>query len=72
MQLYWLWFALLPGFSRRQKLELLGRFSDPEDIYLHKDFSAISGLTQPQLDALLDKSLKEAEKIRGVCLRKVN
>lgn len=70
MQLYWLWFALLPGFSRRQKLELLGRFSDPEDIYLHKDFSAISGLTQPQLDALLDKSLKEAEKIRGVCLRK--
>ena len=39
MLLYWLWFALLPDFSALQKLELLERFSDPEDIYRKYEIS---------------------------------
>lgn len=33
MLVHWLWFSLLPGLNGRQKLELLRRCSDPEDLY---------------------------------------
>lgn len=70
MLLYWLWLSLMEELSRKQKLELLQQFSDPEDIYLCKDFSHIQGLTQSQLEALLDKDMHEAEKLRNICRRK--
>lgn len=70
MLLYWLWFNFMGEFSRRQKLELLRYFSDPEDIYLCKDFSHIPGLTQAQLAELLNKDMRAAEKLRNVCRRK--
>ena len=70
MLLYWLWLQQKEAFSRRQKLELLQHFSDPEDIYLCKDFSHIPNLTQEQSEQLLDKDLREAEKLRNICRRK--
>lgn len=33
MLVHWLWFSLLSGLNGRQKLELLRRCSDPEDLY---------------------------------------
>lgn len=33
MLIYWVWFSMLTGISLRQKLALLERFSDPEEIY---------------------------------------
>lgn len=70
MQRYWLWFSLMEEFSRRQKVELLRQFSDPEDIYLCKDFSHIPGLTQSQIAALLDKDLTPAQRLCNICIRK--
>lgn len=70
MLLYWLWFNLMGEFSRRQKLELLRHFSDPEDIYLCKDFTHIPCLTQAQLGELLNKDMREAEKLQNICRRK--
>lgn len=70
MQLYWLWFVLLDELSRMQKQELLQQFSDPEDIYLCKDFSQVSGLTQAQITALMDKDLTAAQRLCNICLRK--
>ena len=70
MLLYWLWFVLLEGLSRKQKLDILQQFSDPEDIYLCKDFSHVPGLGQEQIQALMNKDLREAEKQSNICRRK--
>lgn len=67
---YWLWFCQMEAFTRRQKLELLRHFSDLEEIYLCKDFSHIPGLTQEQNEQLLNKDMREAEKLQNVCRRK--
>lgn len=69
MLLYWLWFALLPDFSALQKLELLERFSDPEDIY-RQSGCEIEGLTAQQKIAFDNKDLSEAQKIINICARK--
>ena len=70
MQLYWLWFVLLEELSRIQKRNLLQQFSDPEDIYLCRDFSHVPGLTQAQITALMDKDLTAAQRLCNICLRK--
>lgn len=69
MLLYWLWFSLLPNLSAREKLELLERFSDPEDIY-RLDMDKTDGLTDKQRTVLGDKDLSEAQKIENICARK--
>ena len=61
MQLYWLWYALLQELTLRQKLTLLERFSDPEEIYNSKD---LPEEIQP------DKDLAEARKLLNICRRK--
>ena len=33
MLIHWIWYAMLPGVSVRQKLALLEHLSDPEDLY---------------------------------------
>ena len=62
MQLYWVWLALQSKISLPLKLQLLERFSDPEEIY-HADDTALNGIC-------LDRDLFEAEKIINICRRK--
>lgn len=70
MRIYWLWVALLDGFTRRQKLALLQHFSDPETLYLATDFSDCGELSPQQVQSLLDKNLKPAETLHHICMRK--
>lgn len=57
MELYWIWFSLLPGLKIPQKLALLQRFSTPEDIFESKE----SGLKQ------LDRDLGKAQSVVKQC-----
>ncbi|MBR2309771.1 MAG: DNA-processing protein DprA [Oscillospiraceae bacterium] len=67
---YWLWLYQMNGFSRRQKLELLQHFEDPETIYQCQRFDHIPNLTQEQTAALQNKDLREVKILQNVCLRK--
>lgn len=69
MRIHWLWLATRPGLSDRKKMAILKAFPDPEDVYLadEKELSVISGLTEEEQESLLDKDLKEAEKILETC-----
>lgn len=67
MQMYWIWFAALQGISLRQKLQLLERFSDPEELY-YADTDEDVTLLPPELaQALSDKDLTEARRIVKQC-----
>lgn len=67
MQMYWIWFAALQGISLRQKLQLLERFSDPEELY-YADTDEDVTLLPPELaQALSNKDLTEARKIVKQC-----
>lgn len=57
MELYWIWFSLLPELKALQKLELLQRFTAPEDIYNSKD----TGLKE------LDRDLGKARSVVKQC-----
>lgn len=57
MNLYWIWFSLLTGLKIQQKLELLQRFSAPEDIYDSKE----PGLKD------LDRDLEKARSVVKQC-----
>lgn len=72
MLIYWIWLATRPGMSEWEKLAVLERFSNPEDIYFatEQSFSSVEGLTKAALAALCDKNLDEAQKIAAVCTRK--
>ena len=69
MPIYWLWFSLLPDFSGRQKMMLLERIPDPEDIYQLRSYEGL-GLTPQQVQALSDKDLHLAQTIEKICMRK--
>lgn len=67
MPVYWIWLAQLPDISLRQKIQLLQRFSDAEELYFAEDRTDLS----PEIvGALGNKDLAEAEKILRVCTRK--
>lgn len=68
MLVYWLWLAQLSGISCQQKLELLQRFHDPEEIYHIQ--TAIPGVPEAVLDALEDKDLQQARQILAECAQK--
>ncbi|MBQ8797379.1 MAG: DNA-processing protein DprA [Oscillospiraceae bacterium] len=70
MLLYWLWLNQLEEFSRKQKLELLQHFADPEALYRCKDYRDIPNLTPAQTEVLLNKDLHEAQTLRNICQRK--
>lgn len=60
---------MLPDFSALEKLELLERYSDPEDIY-RQHGCEIVGLTAQQIASFDNKDLSEAQKIINICARK--
>ncbi len=70
MLAHWIWYAMLPGLSRRQKLDLLERFSDPEDIYFTEKFDHIPELTVQTAEALEDKDLTGAQQVLKTCAEK--
>ncbi len=63
---HWIWLAQCSGISLREKHKLLAHFSDPEDLYAADS----SQLPEAHREALLDKSLAEAERIWEDCVRK--
>lgn len=70
MLIHWIWYAMLPKLSARQKLSLLERFSDPEDIYYTEKFDHVPDLTGDMMDALENKDLTEAQKVVKRCADK--
>lgn len=68
MLIYWIWFAQLREISTAQKLALLQRFHDPEEIYHIQ--GNIPGLSEEVMEALEDKDLGEAKNILADCARK--
>ena len=70
MLLYWIWYAQLTGISQRAKAELLMHFSDPEDLFFAEAETLQPLVSADQLQYLLERDLKEAEKILAQCRRK--
>lgn len=72
MLIHWIWLATRPELSDRKKHIVLDAFPDPEDVYLadEKAISELTGLTEEERRALLDKKLKEAQKILDTCEEK--
>ncbi len=71
MLIHWIWLATRPNLTDREKLALLHKHHGPEELYF-SDAKALlkEGLKQPAVDALLDKDLKEAQKILDSCVDK--
>ena len=72
MLIHWIWLATRPGINDRTKAAILEHFSDPEDAF-YADAGAyknIEGLTPEGEEALLDKSLQDAQKILAQCADK--
>ena len=67
MLVHWLWFSLLPGLNGRQKLELLRRCSDPEDLY-HEQRRP--GLPEDIRHILQNQDLTPAKRIMKQCAEK--
>lgn len=67
MLVHWLWLAQLAGISLRQKVELLRRFSDAEELYFTEKYQDIPPET---VTALQNKDLTEAEQIQRLCARR--
>ena len=72
MLIHWIWLATRPELSDRKKHIVLDAFPDPEDVYLadEKALSELTGLSEEERRSLLDKKLKEAQKILDVCEEK--
>ncbi len=70
MLVHWIWYAMLSGVSARQKLQLLERFSDPEDIYYTQKFDRIPDVTAEMAEALENKDLSSAQKVQKACADK--
>lgn len=69
---YWLWLAARPGLNAQHRLRLLYHFASPENVYFaaEEDLMHVETIGRPQLDALADKSLLDAEEILGRCAEK--
>lgn len=67
---YWLWLATRRGLGCRTALAVLRRFSTPEQAYFaeREDYEGIEALRDPA--PLLDKDMKEPERILQQCYRK--
>jgi len=70
MLIHWIWFSMLGGISPRQKLQLLERFSDPEDIYYTQNFDSVPDVTADMAEALENKDLSAAQKVQKICAEK--
>ena len=69
MQLYWIWYSLLPGLSLRQKHLVLEYFSSPEDVYNTQDYSCIPEAAPGLVQALSDKDMTHAQQVFNRCRR---
>lgn len=70
MLIHWIWYAAMPKLSRGQKLALLERFSDPEDIYNTQCFDRLEQITPEAAEALENKDLTLAGQIIRECAEK--
>lgn len=72
MLIHWIWLSTLPGMNDRQKLEMLNKFRDPEDLYYGDPaiYRKTEGMTEEVVAALSDKDLCQAEKILDQCIEK--
>lgn len=68
---YWLWLTTRKGFSNISILGLLDHFGTPEAAYFAdpEEYELVPGLTRLGKTALLDKSLKGADRILSECDR---
>lgn len=62
---HWIWLITRKHISRRQQLELLEHFSDPEEIYRCEDFP--EHFSPQMLDSLEDKDLTAAANVVKLC-----
>ena len=71
MLVHWIWLSTRAHMSDRVKVELVRHFQDPEAVFFADpcSFDHIDGLSEEGKTALLDKDLKEAEKILRDCRR---
>lgn len=68
---YWIWLSMRPSVSEHLKMELLCHFGSPEEIFgaSEKELRRIPQLTAEGIEALLDHSLEDAEKVMSICLQ---
>ena len=67
---HWIWLATRKGVRDGRKMELLERFSDPEQIYFASkgDYERLE-LTEKEISSLRDKDLDEARTVLENCDR---
>lgn len=72
MLIHWIWLSQLSGITIAQKVSLLRRFRDPEDIYNahEKVLKEHADMTEKAIAALSDKDLIRARKILEECADK--
>lgn len=72
MLIHWIWLSRLPQITVQQKLALLQKFRDPEDIYRAGEDSLVTveGMTEKALESLENKDLTQARKILSDCSEK--
>lgn len=71
MLVHWIWLSTRPGLNDRDRLALLERFHDPEELYYQGAAACDSlGGTEKLRAALSDRDLTEAEKLLEQCRRK--
>lgn len=72
MQIHWIWFAGLNKISAAQKIALLERFSDPEEIFTlgAAALKQTETVTDQMLQEMNTKDLSAAEKIVKICADK--
>lgn len=70
MLIHWIWYTMLPNISARQKLAVLERFSDPEDIFHTQQFDHIPEITADMAAALENKDLASAQGVVKLCAEK--
>lgn len=65
MLLHWVWLSTLPGLSPRKAARLLEEIGSPLEIYNASPahLAEVSGITDADIAALSDKSLKRASKV---------
>ena len=68
MLIHWIWYSMRTGLNDREKLALLERFHDPEEIFEASaaDFLR-AGVDKDAAASLQDKGLQEAERVLSEC-----
>lgn len=69
MLVYWIWFSLIPERFTREKLLLLERFRDPEELY-HCQRGNLPDMPEALGDYIEEKDLTEAQRILDDCVCK--